>query len=304
MSTIATIDRLFIHRPNSVIFTKYNKFLICSAEGCILKINLNTHIKFAIAGTCVTKGYKNGLAKDALFDGVNGLVFSLNCKTLFVCDSFNNVIRSIDVKTGDVSTFVGQYKVNECIDGKLDACFECPRYLKLSPDGNYLYVSDWNKIRQVCLKTRQVNTLHVCSKYCKDFILFPDGKHMLICTEDELVKIRISDGKRHVLGEGALSIVFSKDKTLLFVIEDDFKSLIIFNLATNRIIHEKLLTFKPWRISLSPCGRYLLISDWSDSKIHILDISNYYINVQQFIQCQLFHHSFLNSCVIKILSTF
>lgn len=295
---MTTIDTLNIHNPNSAIFTKDDNFIICSSDNCIYKINVNTHVKVIIAGSYTRKGYNDGLSIDALFYGLNGLVFSLNCKTLFVCDSFNIVIRAIDVKTGDVSTFV---KPDIDIGGI--STLKCPRYLKLSPDGNYLYFSDWDIIKQVCLKTKQINTLIVCQDYCKDFALFPDGKHMLICSPLGLIKIRISDSKMQTIGEGALSIVFSKDKTLVFIIEDNFNNLIILNIATNQIIHEHQLEFKPWRLLLSPCGRKLYITDWYESKINILDVSKYCNNhIQQFVQCQLFHYSFLNACVINNFS--
>ena len=106
-------------------------------------------------------GLVDGKGKDVRFQHPLCVALANNDQTLFVADSFNNVIRRIDLKTGQVTRWLGT--------GKPDVGEPTPEGIGfyepggLSVAGDTLYVADTNhhRIVAVDLKTKDVRVLRI-----------------------------------------------------------------------------------------------------------------------------------------------
>ena len=97
-------------------------------------------------------GYMDAVGADARFNGPTRVAVSPDGKTLYVADTGNNRIRSIEIASGTVSTLAG--------DGS-KAQFDQPQGIAASPDGTTLYVCDTgnNRIRSIEIASGKVETL-------------------------------------------------------------------------------------------------------------------------------------------------
>ncbi len=102
-----------------------------------------------------------GVAGCAYFDRPTGIAISANGKTLYVADSFNHRIRSVDVATGNTKLLAGNSTagIKDGIGSK--ARFKRPNSLVLSTDQKTLYIADetGNTVDSLNLKTKQVTKL-------------------------------------------------------------------------------------------------------------------------------------------------
>lgn len=128
----------------------------------ICKIDLFINQVTILCGTPGKRGWKDGAGSEARFYYPQGLALDEKERTLYVSDSINQVIRSVSLVDGTVSTIVGNQGVigNKNGFGK-DATLYFPKGLALDSISNFLYVVDTgsNSIRRVLLKERRVETL-------------------------------------------------------------------------------------------------------------------------------------------------
>lgn len=112
-----------------------------------------------IAGETST-GAADGLGTAARFNGPSGAVLSPDGDTIYVADTFNSLIRTVDVATGRVETLAGQRQVGAITDGTgTAATFQSPRAMAISPDGSTLYIADAETIRTLDTTTLAVTTV-------------------------------------------------------------------------------------------------------------------------------------------------
>jgi sugar lactone lactonase YvrE len=193
------INTLYIYDPSSIIQTSCGKFLIGVEHNGIYKYCLKTKQKFRIAGSVDQWGHQDGTRDESRFHYPKGLTLSKDLKTLFIAEPLNCLIRTICVGTGDTTTFAGKVDDPFHIDGlKEQACFQLPTNLKLSPDGNTLYIADANKLRTICIETGQVDTIDTFKICIYDFIFSPDGKHIYIC-QNQVLKYNLETGKSEII---------------------------------------------------------------------------------------------------------
>jgi DNA-binding beta-propeller fold protein YncE len=104
-------------------------------------------------------GLTDGKGKDARFQHPLGV--ALSGDTLFVADSFNNVIRKIDVKTGDVTQWLGTGKSDPGTESPEAIGFYEPAGLSIA--GDTLYVADTNhhRILAIDIKTKTPRVLKI-----------------------------------------------------------------------------------------------------------------------------------------------
>lgn len=112
-----------------------------------------------IAGSTST-GYVDGVGSAARFSGPSGAVLSADRRTIYVADTFNALLRTIDVATGAVRTVAGRLQVQSVVDGVgVAARFQSPRAMVGTADGATLYVADGPTVRRVDTATWTVTTL-------------------------------------------------------------------------------------------------------------------------------------------------
>ncbi len=110
-----------------------------------------------------------GLAVDACFgfpksdnpEPGGALAMSSDGQTLYIADSENHVIRSVDMTTGIIDTIAGKSGEPDDVDGAgLDARFFYPVSFAHDTDAGVLYIADANnhKIRALDLATHEVTT--------------------------------------------------------------------------------------------------------------------------------------------------
>jgi hypothetical protein len=105
------------------------------------------------------KGYRDGMMSEARFSAPDGLAL-LGGRTLFVADTYNHVIRSVDLHQGVVQTFAGCGVAGHA-DGELSSArFKFPQKLTLESSRGCLYVTELNDcIRCISLVERSVTTV-------------------------------------------------------------------------------------------------------------------------------------------------
>jgi len=124
----------------------------------IRRVHTDTGDTITIAGTPSTKGSKDGIGRDALFNFPMGI--AADGAYLYISDTFNHTIRKLDPLTGEVMTLAGIPGQADYQDGSLsEARFYYPYGLAVR--GTELFVADlWNEvIRVIDLSAGSVSTM-------------------------------------------------------------------------------------------------------------------------------------------------
>ncbi len=110
------------------------------------------------------KGYSGdgGPATDATFDAIHNLAMTPD-GDIFLSDHVNHVVRRIEAKSGQISTFAGTGKAGFSGDGgpAAQAQFNVVMCVELSPDGSQMIIADLSnhRIRSIEMKSGIVTTL-------------------------------------------------------------------------------------------------------------------------------------------------
>jgi uncharacterized repeat protein (TIGR02543 family) len=133
---------------------------VTDASHIVRKISLATQEVTTIAGMVGIAGTtdsRDGL--EAQFNTPQGI--TTDGLFLYVCDSVNYAIRTVDLSTGEVSTLAGLKGTSSHADGVgTTARFRGP-YM-ITCDGEYLYVTDTNgshTVRSIEISSREVDTI-------------------------------------------------------------------------------------------------------------------------------------------------
>ncbi|MFH0828839.1 MAG: hypothetical protein V1907_01525 [Candidatus Kerfeldbacteria bacterium] len=104
---------------------------------------------------------ERGVAGCAYFNKPMGIAITKDGRTLYVADTDNNRIRSVDVATGATALVAGSGAAGFKNATGAKATFRTPISLLLSKDGKKLYVVDQKNhaIREITLSTKKVMTL-------------------------------------------------------------------------------------------------------------------------------------------------
>ncbi|MDR3402703.1 MAG: hypothetical protein P4L99_09405 [Chthoniobacter sp.] len=153
-----------LHEPFCTEFTPSGEMIIAEMEhgNRVLKVGKDG-VLHVLAGTGA-KGATGdgGPATAATFNGIHNFVVRRD-GDLLLADSFNSLLRRIDVKTGLVSTLAGGAKKGFAGDGgpAKDAQFNTLIQIALSLDGTKLYGADIGnrRIRRIDLTTNVITTV-------------------------------------------------------------------------------------------------------------------------------------------------
>ena len=145
----------YLNKPTGLALTKDGKTLYVADAGNnrIRKVNTSTGKTTFVAGS--TKGFVDGKGSMAKFNGPYSIVLSKDEKTLYVTDKGNAAIRSVNMRTKQVTTLSGNGKGGYREGLFKNARFNLPEYITLGPDNNlYIGEAGTNRIRKLDLKKR------------------------------------------------------------------------------------------------------------------------------------------------------
>jgi hypothetical protein len=146
--------------PYSIWGKGENLYIVDTNNNTIRKIVIETGSVTTFAGKAGTIGDADGIGQAAEFYTPRGITG--DGKNLYVSDNGNDLIRKIDIATGNVTTFAGIYGKVGNVDGPgLKAQFNASDGLKC--DAKTLYITDtgYATIRKIDLASAVVSTIHM-----------------------------------------------------------------------------------------------------------------------------------------------
>jgi DNA-binding beta-propeller fold protein YncE len=149
-------------RPTEALLDPNGNVLVADTGNHCLRMILNDadHTVSTIAGQCGREGWTDGPSASALFFDPTALAMDPVTGALLVADTWNSVIRAVDLATGTTKTVVGIGQGD--VDGPAaEAELDFPTALAADPAGN-LYIVESGSLRVVRVGTdpdRTVTTL-------------------------------------------------------------------------------------------------------------------------------------------------
>jgi len=112
-----------------------------------------------IVGNSAT-GFVDGVGVAARFNGPSGAVLSPDGRTMYVADTFNSLLRRLDLQTGEVRTLLGRVQVQSVVDGDAGvARLQSPRGMAITSDGGLLFLADGPTVRRVDVNSLEITTI-------------------------------------------------------------------------------------------------------------------------------------------------
>lgn len=174
----------------------------------IRKIDLSTNQVTTLCGSPKKRGWNDGKGTEVLFYFPMGLALHEKENLLYVSDSWNNVIRSVNLVDGQVNTIIGNQAEKGRKDGiGKDSALNYPCGLALDSISNLLYVADFENysIRKILLKEKRIETL--CGNKSELWGKYKDGSFEEatfcypydIALNLEMQELYVSDCYNHVI---------------------------------------------------------------------------------------------------------
>jgi DNA-binding beta-propeller fold protein YncE len=288
------INTISAQMSKFTIVSPNNKVLIGIEGHSIFKYCLITKRKCRLVGSVYGKGCIDGHKHESKFNTPKGLVLSKDGSALYVSDSNNHRIRKVCLKTYITTTIS-----NLC---------DFPSVLKMSVDGNLLYVVDMNTIQEINLLSQQSRKLVVCGDNpIISMEICPNGKDILFGTPTKMCKINISQEKDHIINicrQFSNFIIHNYTISLnfqfVFITTNNDRYITVLNIADYSVFHRIHLDFEPHQITLDNNSLYIVQNENSD--IIIIDIPNIIKDFKMSIQSAIHNYSYLSRGVIKRLS--
>jgi len=156
-------NNVVLGRPFKIVASPDGNTLYVAQNNLIKQINKSSGETSHVIGS-VVDAYREGSGDRVRFSTISGMTIDSTGKNLYVTDHWNNRIRKIDLETKEASLVSGTGDTNcsgSCngyADGTRDSArFNNPSDVAISPDNNYLYVTDTsnNRIRRVRISDGQ-----------------------------------------------------------------------------------------------------------------------------------------------------
>jgi streptogramin lyase len=147
-----------------------NLYIVDMGNNAVRKVNLQTKVITTLAGTG-TAGYSGdgGPASQAQLKQPHSIQFGPD-ENLYICDIGNHVIRKVDMKTLQISTFAGTGSPGPTPDGAPIAGtpLKGPRSLDFDADGNlWLATREGNQVFKFDLKANKI--IHIAGTGASGF---------------------------------------------------------------------------------------------------------------------------------------
>lgn len=124
------------------------------------------HFSFSQVGavstlTGSTSGNSDGLGTAALLNKPYGICVSNDGSTMYFTDTYNHLIRRVDLITNQVTTIAGNGTAGSANGIGTNASFNFPKGICISNNSQFLFIADTenHKIRKLNLATNAVSTL-------------------------------------------------------------------------------------------------------------------------------------------------
>lgn len=289
-----------------IIFTKCGKFAFGIQGHSIYKFDMKSKKQTTIAGQIYKHGFKDGFYKQSLFNDPRGLTFSKDEKLLFICDTNNHKIRTLNLK-GYVQTYAGS--VNGCSLGFTDEImFSYPISCTFSQCGKFLYICeqigdmkkihlDWKmalRINRISIqKCLFINTFMVSYNHAANISLrnnFELTKYTIFASyfiHDQIV----FDWNNNIISD----IVKTIDNRFIIIANVTKSCINYICMQTNKT--SKLMDIEsPISLSCHPDGKRLFISTTND-KITCIDLP--YVDLNNYIYSKIYQFSGIQKHVFQ-----
>jgi sugar lactone lactonase YvrE len=154
-----SVDEAAFAQPSGLALHDSTLYVADSEANIIRAIALppDNHVRTLAGGDLFEFGDRDGAGDDARLQHPLGVVWGGT--TLFIADTYNHKIRTLDPRTGEVRTFAGTGEEGHRDGPRAAATFYEPGGLSATRDA--LYVADTNNhaIRRIDLKSGVVDTL-------------------------------------------------------------------------------------------------------------------------------------------------
>jgi mannan endo-1,4-beta-mannosidase len=239
-----------------------NLFVADKENHCIRLVNTETGETSTVAGTAGEPGLLDGSVKEALFNQPVAIAIPGSGKFLLVADAGNNVVRRIDLETGEVSTFVEKETPFGWIGNPQGiACDDSCEKVMLVDSGNS---------RVLDISRGQVKIIAGPEDKGWEKKGFQDGPADNATFSFPLNAVMSSDGK--------LAYVASNDNTAIRKV--DLVSGEVSTLAgdgtdgkrdSNNIFKEPARFRWPMGVTLTPDNKFLLVADQYNHRIRVVE---------------------------------
>lgn len=149
ISSTSTNNFGVLDGPNCITYdNKRNVIYIADSKNHrILKLNLTTRTFNTIAGTGIS-GFNDGTANSAQFNNPCGVFYDKNTDILYIVDTNNNRIRSIELSAPLITVKTIAGNGNSGYDDGINATFVNPKGITLDSYGN-IYISQKDRVRKI-----------------------------------------------------------------------------------------------------------------------------------------------------------
>ncbi|MGH9467215.1 MAG: hypothetical protein ACRD1Y_07655 [Terriglobales bacterium] len=245
-------------------------YLTDTGNGAIRKLDLSTDTVSTVAGTNQS-GFANGPVASARFNHPFGILASADGTKLYIADTGNNMVREIDLTTGQVSTVAGSGGLGHADGPALQATFSEPNGLAWDANQQNIYISDFETadIRELNLATGTVTTIvgmnHVCghddgpaasATLCDPAFLASDGRS-LFWGDSGMGLLRVMDlATQQVYSlAGAPGVMHQVDGSLTETAGE----------LTGPVQYND-----PFGLALAPDGSFILITNKNENDVRII----------------------------------
>jgi sugar lactone lactonase YvrE len=128
--------------PTGVVVDAHGNLYVADTNNFEIRKITAAGVVTTLAGS-TTSGSADGNGAAAGFNYPTDVALNASGTTLYVADSYNNMIRTINLATGMVSTFAGSTTAGFADGTGTAASFHYPKGVKLDAYGN-LYIADFN----------------------------------------------------------------------------------------------------------------------------------------------------------------
>ncbi len=184
-------------QPNGILVADNVLYVADEENNTVRKLDLATKKVTTLTGQARVIGYNDGVGTAALFQECMGLAWDRAAGLLYLTDTDNHTIRTLDLKTGVVAAIAGKATVSGTDDGiGAAARFSFPIALALDVASQTLFISDTGNlsIRKMTLPDLRVSTVVSALPADPAHALVVNGSELFVTSASQVLAVSISTG--------------------------------------------------------------------------------------------------------------